>query len=157
MLRNSDYAVDYVGATRPEEWKKYKVLCFPYYTMLSPEIMPYLEDFVKNGGVVIADEGFGMRQTNTWMQPYDIECKSLFTSRMVERRFVGEDFAEIDGDLVRIRPYRTHYRHEGGETVATWRDGSPAAQRFDIGDGSFWASPRDTAITRAKTVVLQAS
>jgi hypothetical protein len=93
---------------------------------------------VKNGGTVIADEGFGMRQTNTWMQPYDIDCKSLFTSRMVERRFVGEDFAEIDGALVRIRPYRTHYRHEGGETVATWRDGSPAAQRFDIGKGSFY-------------------
>ena len=138
LFRNSDYAVDYVGATRPEEWKKYKVLCFPYYTMLSPDILPYLEDFVRNGGTVIADEGFGMRQMNTWMQPYDIDCKSLFTSRMVERRFVGEDFAEIDGELIRIRPYRTHYRHEGGETVATWRDGSPAAQRFDIGEGSFY-------------------
>jgi beta-galactosidase GanA len=138
LFCNSDYAVDYVGASRPEEWKKYKVLCFPYYTMLSPDIMPYLEDFVRNGGTVIADEGFGMRQMNTWMQPYDIDCKTLFTSRMTERRFVSEDFVEIGDDLVRIRPYRTHYAHTGGETVAKWRDGSSAAQMFKVGKGKFY-------------------
>lgn len=140
LLRNADYAVDYVGVTRPEEFKKYKVLYFPYYTMLDRKIVPYLEEFVKNGGIVIADEGFGMRQMNTWMQPYDIDCKPLFTSRMVERRFVCEDFAEIDGSLVRIRPYRTHYRHEGGETVASWQDGSPALQKFEFGKGKIYLS-----------------
>ncbi len=138
LLRNSDYPVDYVGVTRPEEFSKYKVLYFPYYTMLDPNTVPYIEEFVKNGGTVIADEGFGMRQMNTWMQPYDIDCKSLFTSRLEERRFVCEDFAEIDGDLVRIRPYRTHYRHEGGETVATWRDGSSAVQKFELGKGKIY-------------------
>jgi beta-galactosidase GanA len=138
LLRNSDYAVDYVGASRPEEFAKYKVLYFPYYTMLDPKIVPYIEEFVKNGGTVISDEGFGMRQMNTWMQPYDIDCKSLFTSRLEERRFVAEDFAEIDGELVRIRPYRTHYRHEGGETVATWLDGSSAAQKFEVGKGRIY-------------------
>ena len=135
MLRNSDFAVDYVGVTRPEEFLKYKVLYFPYYTMLDPEIVPYLEKFVENGGTVIADEGFGMRQMNTWINPYDIACKPLVDARMVERRFVGEDFAEIGGELIRIRPYRTHYRFNGGETVARWRDGSPAAQRFELGKG----------------------
>lgn len=138
LLRNSDYSVDYVGVTRPEEFSKYKVLYFPYYTMLDPEIVPILEEYIKAGGTVIADEGFGLRQMNTWIQPYDIDCKALFTSRMRYRRLVGEDFAEIDGSLMKIRPYRTHYRHEGGETVAKWRDGSSAAQRFDIGKGSFY-------------------
>ena len=140
LLRNYDYAVDYVGVTHPENFHKYKVLYFPYYTMLDREIVPYLEKFVANGGTVIADEGFGMRQMNTWMQPYDIDCKPLFTSRMVERRFVGEDFAEIDGELVRIRPYRTHYRHEGGETLSRWRDGSSAVQKFEFGNGKIYLS-----------------
>ena len=49
-----------------------------------------------------------------------------------------EDFAEIDGELVRIRPYRTHYRHEGGECVATWRDGSSAVQKFEYGKGKIY-------------------
>ncbi len=138
LLRNSDYAVDYVGVTRPEEFAKYKVLYFPYYTMIEPDVVAYLEEFVKNGGTIIADEGFGMRQMNTWMQPYDIDCKALFTSRMRCRRFVAEDFAQIDGSLVRIRPYRTHYRHEGGETVATWRDGSSAVQKFELGKGKIY-------------------
>jgi len=138
LLRNSDYPVDYVGVTRPEEFSKYKVLYFPYYTMLDPEIVPILEEYLKNGGIIIADEGFGLRQMNTWIQPYDIDCKALFTSRMKYRRLVGEDLAEIDGSLVKIRPYRTHYDHTGGETVATWRDGCSAAQRFDVGKGSFY-------------------
>ena len=135
MLRNSDFAVDYVGVTRPEEFAKYKVLYFPYYTMLDPAVVPHLEKFVENGGTIIADEGFGMRQMNTWINPYDIDCKPLVDARMIERRFVCEDFAEIDGELVRIRPYITHYRFNGGETVAKWRDGSSAAQRFDYGKG----------------------
>ena len=138
LLRNSDYAVDYVGVTRPEEFAKYKVLYFPYYTMIEPDVVAYLEEFVKNGGTIIADEGFGMRQMNTWMQPYDIDCGQLFTSRMRERRFVCEDFAEIDGALVRIRPYRTHYHHKGGETVATWCDGSSAVQKFELGKGKIY-------------------
>ena len=138
LLRNSDYAVDYVGVTRPEEFSKYKVLYFPYYTMLDPDIVPHLVKFVENGGTVIADEGFGMREMNTWMQPYDIDCKPLLTSRLRDRRFVWEDFAEIDGELVRIRPYRSHYRHEGGECVATWRDGSSAVQKFKLGKGSVY-------------------
>lgn len=138
LLRNSDYAVDYVGVTQSERFKDYKVLYFPYYTMLDPEIVPVLKEYLENGGTVIADEGFGMRQMNTWMQPYDVDCKELFTTRMTERRFVCEDFAEINGELVRIRPYRTHYRHDGGEAVALWRDGSSAAQRFDIGKGRFY-------------------
>ena len=44
----------------------------------------------------------------------------------------------IDGELVRIRPYRTHYRHEGGEAVATWRDGSSAVQKFAYGKGMLY-------------------
>ena len=138
MLCNLDYAVDYVGVTQSEKFKDYKVLYFPYYTMLDPSIVPLLKEYLECGGVIIADEGFGMRQPNTWMQPYDIDCKELFTTRMVERRFVCEDFVDIDGTLVRIRPYRTHYSYNGGETVACWRDGSSAAQRFDIGKGSFY-------------------
>ena len=138
LLRNCNYPVDYVGVTRPEEFAKYKVLYFPYYTMLDPAVVPYLEKFVAQGGVLIADEGFGMRQMNTWMQPYDVDCKPLFTARMRERRMVAEDFAEIDGELVAIRPYRTHYRHEGGETVAAWRDGSSAVQKFTYGKGKVY-------------------
>lgn len=138
LLRNSDRAVDYLNVATPEKFKDYKVLYFPYYTMLDPETVPFIHEFVENGGTVIADEGFGMRQMNTWMQPYDIDCKSIFTSRLTARRFVAEDFAEINGELVRIRPYRTHYRHEGGETVARWRDGSSAVQKFELGKGKIY-------------------
>ena len=138
LLRNSDYAVDYVSASRPEEFAKYKVLYFPYYTMLDPQIVPHLEAFVAGGGTILADEGFGMRRMNTWMQPYDIACKPLFTARMTERRMVAEEFVEIDGELVRIRPYRTFYRHEGGEAVATWRDGSSAVQKYSYGKGKVY-------------------
>lgn len=138
MLRNSNYNVDYVGVTNPEKFEDYKVLYFPYYTMLDSAIVPYLQKFLDKGGIVIADEGFGMRTLNTWMQPYDIDCKPLMTARMRERRFVVDEQIAYHGQTAKIRPYKTQYRVENADVCMRFADGSPAVWAVSYGNGKIY-------------------
>ena len=138
MLRNADYAVDYLASSKPEKFKEYKLLYFPYYTMLDSSIVPYLKEFLENGGIVIADEGFGMRTKNTWMQPYDIDCKPLMTARLKERRLVYEEFVEYNGVKTKVRPYKSEYAVENAETVMEFSDGAPAVQAVGVGKGKLY-------------------
>lgn len=138
MLRNSNYNVDYIGVTNLEKFGDYKVLYFPYYTMLDPTIIPYLQRFLEKGGIVIADEGFGMRTLNTWMQPYDIDCKPLMTARMRERRFVLDEHIEYHCQRAKIRPYKTQYNVENADVFMRFADGSPAVQVLNYESGKIY-------------------
>ena len=138
LMKNADYAVDYVGATQPEKFKNYKVLYFPYYTMLDNKILPYLQEFLENGGTVIADEGFGMRAPNTWMQVYDIDCKPLMTARLKERRLVNGETLQYNGTEIKIRPYKSEYTVENAQTLMQFNDGTPAVQVVKIGKGKLY-------------------
>ena len=138
LLRNGNYNVDYVGVTNPERFKDYKVLYFPYYTMLDNKIIPYLQSFLENGGIVLADEGFGMRTLNTWMQPYDIDCKPLCTARLRERRMMSGEALELDGEKIRISPYKSEYFVDGAQTEMSFLDGTPALQSVSVGKGKLY-------------------
>ena len=138
MLCNGGYQADYLSVTKPEKFKDYKVLYFPYYTMLDTKIMPYLQEFVENGGVLLADEGFGMRQLNTWMQPYDLDCKPLLNARIIERRMTREEYVEIGGEKVRVSPYKTDYKAKNAYMVWSFADGTPALQSVDYGKGKVY-------------------
>ncbi len=138
LARNGNYAVDYVGVTHPEKFKNYKVLYFPYYTMLDNKILPYLQEFLQNGGTVIADEGFGMRAPNTWMQIHDIDCKPLMTARLKERRVVNGETLQYNGAEIKIRPYKSEYAVENAETLMSFNDGTPAVQMVEVGKGKLY-------------------
>jgi beta-galactosidase len=138
LLRDRNYRVDYVGVTRPECFKNYKVLYFPYYTMLDPEIVPYLESFLENGGKIIADEGFGMRTPNTWMQPYDIDCKPLMTARLRHRRVSRGETVEYAGKVGMVRPYVSNYEVQDAKEIATLSSGVTAIREIKHGKGSFY-------------------
>ena len=138
LLRDRNYRVDYVGVTTPECFENYKVLYFPYYTMLDSAIVPYLEKFLERGGKIIADEGFGMRTPNTWMQPYDIDCKPLMTARMRHREIVRGETVEYAGKVGAIRPFVSTYAVENAEVLATLNTGEPAIREIKYGKGSFY-------------------
>ena len=135
LMRECDYDVDYVGACYPERFKDYKLLYFPYYNMFNENITEALCDFVKGGGVVIADEGFGLREMNTWMNPYDIPVKPAATARMRERRR-NEDFElTYKGRTIKAAPFKTEYAVKDAEVIASFPDGTPAIQRAAYGKG----------------------
>ena len=138
LLRDRNYRVDYVGVTHPDKFANYKVLYFPYYTMLDPAVVPYLQAFLERGGTVIADEGFGMRTLNTWMQPYDIACKPILNARLMERREVKEECIAYKGLISKIAPFKSQYAVADAVAHLHFADGTPAVQSVSYGKGKLY-------------------
>lgn len=142
MLRNLNYNVDYVNVKTPELFKNYKFLYFPYHTMLDERIVPFLEEFLENGGIVVADEGFGLRDMNTWMRVGDINLKPLMTARLCERRNMRckEEYVDVMGEKTKIFPFKSEIKAENAQTVSTFANGLPAIQIINVGKGKIYLS-----------------
>ncbi|MBR7132633.1 MAG: beta-galactosidase [Clostridia bacterium] len=140
LLQDADIAVDYIGVNDVEKFKDYKLLYFPYHTMLNPEMVPHLEKFIREGGAAICDEGFGLRTMNTWMQPYDIDCKPIMTARLFERRYINQDTISVNGKEISFTPAKTIYKVEDAETLLSFNDGSPALSEVKHGEGRVYLS-----------------
>ena len=140
LLSNLNYQPDYVSATSPEKFENYKVLYFPYYSMLDERIVPYLEKFLAKGGTIIADEGFGLRDLNTWMRAGDINCAPIMKARLMERRRTRkyEEYFDFMGKKTRILPYKSWYEVEGGKVLASFSDGTPAMHEIPSGNGKIY-------------------
>ncbi len=137
-LREMNYNVDYVGATEPEKWSQYKLLYFPYQAILRDEMVPWLVSFVEQGGIVLADEGFGLRSANTWMNPYDIPLGGMAQIRMRERRLSHNEHISVNDERVPVRPFKTEYAVKDGQTLLAFDDGAPALQKITFGKGTFY-------------------
>ena len=133
LLLKNGVKVDYLSTREPEKLSEYKVVYLPYYNMLDPTFSAHLSEYVKNGGTLIADEGFGLREMNTWMQPYDIDF-SAAKIRMRERRQRGSEVI-INGKTVKTAPFRTEYAVENSETVISFSDGLAALCKINTGKG----------------------
>ena len=151
LLQKLNYSVDYIHTKTPELFKKYKVLYFPYYTMLNSSIVEPLQEFIANGGHVIADEGFGLRQPNTWIQPYDIAFKPIATARLLERRKTQGETISFQDTQSKVFPYKSEYRIDGAETLAKLSDGTPALQKITYGKGAFYLSGISLGFSYQKT------
>ena len=87
---------------------------------------------------MIADEGFGMRTPNTWMQIHDIDCKPLMTAKLIERRLVYNETLQYNGEEIKIRPYKSQYVVENAEPLMYFNDGTPAVQMVKVGKGRLY-------------------
>ena len=134
LMRKNDVRVDYLGVKNIGDIFKYKVVYFPQYAMLDRAIVPTLVKFVSEGGTIIADEGFGMRLANTWMNPYDLECPELIKARLVERRRARKAL-KFGGRTLNTCGYYTEYRSEGTAAALEFADGIAAAHEVRIGKG----------------------
>ena len=141
LLRKLDYKVDCVMAADTDKFNKYKVLWFPYYCIIDKAVSTALAEFVKNGGIVIAEEGFGLRTKNTWLQPYDIDCKPVLSAKLKKRRFAnGADNIVFGEDKANVYVYRSDYAVENGNAVAKFTDESPALWCSPYGKGKIFLS-----------------
>lgn len=138
LARNTNRKVDYVASKDVDKFKDYKVLYFPHYCMIKPEVKTALEEYIKNGGTVIADEGFGLRQLNTWLEPYDMDFKPVVTARMRHRLLNCGDKVTYKGLEGLVRPYKTEYKCEDGEVLASFSNGVPAMRKISYGKGNLY-------------------
>ena len=134
MLKERGVEVDYLNARDMVKLTNYKVVYFPYYTMIDPQAVPHMERFVADGGILIADEGFGLRDLNTWMNPYDIKCGRLMKARLSERRKGKRGLATASG-VLNTSGYHSEYAVEGARAMCLFDNGKPAAQVAEYGKG----------------------
>lgn len=137
LAKNLDYCVDYVQARDREKFKDYKVLYVPYGAMIGEDTVEALADFAREGGILLLDEGFCMREQNTWMNPYELNCKALLTVRMRERRET-EEAIEYRGKKLWIAPYKSEYDVENSEELLNFRNGEPALHKLSCGNGEIY-------------------
>jgi len=134
LMRGGNRDVDYVNVGDIARIKDYKVVCFPVYMMYDKAVTPVLEEYVANGGVVIADEGFGLLQENLWMNPYDIPCGKAMTARLRERRR-GSNSLTVGGKKLATAGYYAEYAVKDATTLLTFDDGTPAVSEVRYGKG----------------------
>lgn len=134
MLKGRGVEVDYLNARDMAQLSNYKVAYFPYYTMIDPQAVPCMEKFVAQGGILIADEGFGLRDLNTWMNPYDIKCGRLMKARLVERRKGGRGLASASG-VLNTSGYHSEYMAECVRVLCRFDNGKAAAYEAGHGKG----------------------
>lgn len=138
MAKKLNYCVDYVSAHDVHKFENYKVLYVPYGAMLNQQTILALAEFTQNGGILILDEGFAMRQENTWMNPYELNCQSLLHVHMIERRKSAKEYAQYKGHEIKIRPYKTEYHVQQATSRMSFQDGKTAIHEISKGKGKVY-------------------
>lgn len=135
LFQDIGYDVDFVDLNSEKTFDGYKVVYLPYYTMADTENNEKLKNFVEDGGVLICDEGFALRdRKNTWLNigaiPYD-----FLTAKMEKRRLCkGAETFMLNGKDVTVNPYKTLYK-TNATPLATFTDGETAIHEFVYGKG----------------------
>ena len=133
LINACNYEVDYLSTTKLEELKNYKVVFVPSLSMLNKQKSEALEDFVSQGGTLILEDGFGLRQENTWCQPYNIETKMM--DAWLEFRMKENKELEYEDIKDPFGPYYSVFRIKDAKVLSKFTDGEPAIQELSYGKG----------------------
>lgn len=137
LAKKLNYRVDYVQSREMDKFKDYKVLYVPYGTMINESAVDALTTFAKDGGILLLDEGFIMRQPNTWMNPYALACKNMMQVKMLERRDERENIS-YNGKNIPTSPFKTEYEVQGAESLLQFGNGESALHKVNCGEGTIY-------------------
>jgi len=133
-LANSlNYNVGYISTSDMSNLNRYKVIFVPYLNMLTEEISSKLEDYVSQGGRLVIEDGFGLRDTNTWINPYRIHTKLMQAQLVYRMRETGS--IRFDKQEGLFGPYNSIYEIKDSETLGTFSNNKPAIQKVKFGKG----------------------
>lgn len=138
LLTEEGYPVDFIDSREIEKIHSYKALYFPYSLMLDKNTQNTLNKFTENGGKLLLDEGFGLRDANTWVSPNNLGFDALFNARWNSRVRDYKDKNQtfiLEGENVTIKPYRTDYEVENSVPIAKFNDSLPAISKVKSGKG----------------------
>lgn len=138
LLLEEGYQVDIIDSREIEKISEYKVAYFPCATMLDKNSEQTLKAFAENGGILLLDEGFGLRQQNTWLAQNHIDFPKLFDvkwhNRIRDYENENVTFA-LEGERVTVKPYRTDYEVANSTVLAQFDDLTPAISSVSLGKG----------------------
>ncbi len=133
LFRELGYTVEWLDSRNlPERAKNYRLLYLPEMFMPTDAETVALLDYARNGGKIIAEEGLGLRQPNTWVHTAwpSPSFRELFGVKIAER-----EQAVFRGDTLTFGNCRLTPEYDNfisrlevatGDIMAKWADGSPA-------------------------------
>ncbi len=137
ILMEEGYRVDFVDSREIEKIEGYKIAYVPYAAMLDTKCEETLKKFAENGGTLLLDEGFGLRQKNTWLTNrvlFPNLIDAVWHNRVRDYKHKNKTFT-LDGERVTLKPYRTDYEVKNAEVLATFDDSMPAIFKVNAGKG----------------------
>jgi beta-galactosidase GanA len=132
LFRELGYTVRWLDVRNlRENLARLQVLYLPEAFILTEETVALLAAFVGKGGKIIAEEGLGLRQENTWLQPRwpMISAADLFGIKIGDRVAAGHaaDQIQVEGFSVPATGFAGYLELEPGtELLGAWRDGRAA-------------------------------
>jgi len=140
ILYNSNIRVDFITSYQLGNLDKYKLLYLPATIMLSRKTADVFKNFVKNGGVIIAEANTGMRTENT------------FTTRLTPGLGLDEMFGCVENEWRQVQDFSkyrfkyedleipayafyNHLKLTTSDILAKWEDGTIAMTENKFGKG----------------------
>lgn len=137
LLMEEGYRVDFIDSREIDKIESYKAIYIPYGAMLDLSAQKALKSFAENGGILLLDEGFGLRQQNTWLTNrvlFKDLIDAVWHNRVRDYKHRNSTFT-VEGQRVTLKPYRTDYEVASAEILATFDDGIPAISKVNAGKG----------------------
>ena len=135
MFRELGYTVDWIDSrSLPERAANYRIIYLPEYFIPTYAETAALINFSANGGMLIAEEGIGMRQENSWMYPGwpRKEFKELFgfnTDDRIAGSYRTDELTVGNSRVTSKSSYAAYIIPDDGNVIGHWQDGRPGAIR----------------------------
>lgn len=119
-----------------EKLKNIKVLYIPEAFILSPQESKLIRDFITKGGFVIAEEGIGLRQENTWLNyPWpESAWQNTFgveITQRTHRKKAGARSIKFNEIEIPAGEFMAQVKCINAESLGTWENGRCAIARRD--------------------------
>lgn len=113
--------------------------------LIDPDTADWLRAYVSGGGVLIAEFPFADRDDRTWIHPlrpgYGLNellgCRELTREVTIDAPADVATFAQ--GRQIRAEGWRVRLQPDDADPIAYWNDGSVAATRRTVGNGTVYA------------------
>jgi beta-galactosidase GanA len=138
LLWRTRTSLDFVSTRELEKIHAYRAVCLPAMFVADARVARILEEYVQSGGVLLAEEGLGLRDKRYWMSPVApgwgldrlfgvIQGKTVRSATPVE--------LDYGGLRLPISSRRAVLEPGDCQVLATWPDGGAAAVTRACGSG----------------------
>jgi beta-galactosidase len=132
LFRELGFVPQFIDVRRLAECLgKIRVLYIPQLYIPAADTLELLQQFVANGGKIIAEEGLALRQQNTWLNPHwpadgfaalmGARIKTRIATRFADEKIVWNDITVKPGEFI------SHLECLNAQPVAYWQDSNIAA------------------------------
>lgn len=127
LFRELGFTIKWIDSRKlKEKLESVRLLYIPECFIIPEENIEIIEDFVKEGGYVIAEEGVGLRQENTWLNPvWPVRRVSNLFGVKIEERVSAEkedDHLTLYGSTISPGGYISYLETKGAEAIGYWRN-----------------------------------